>query len=80
MHNSVVSFCVDGGDTIKKGSVMDVSTNNLGPTFNNRGSHVFSTIVLIAGMTLACVVPPCGSMVVMVGINFAGTINPCRSW
>ena len=58
---------------------MVVSTNNPGPTFNNGEAGVLSTIVLIAGTTLACVVAPYGSMVVMVGITLAGVINPCRS-
>ena len=58
---------------------MVVSANNPGPTFNNGGAGVLSTIVLIAGMTLVCVVTPCGSMVVMVGIMLAGAVNPCRS-
>ena len=79
MHKSVVSFCVGGGDTEGKGAVMVVSTNNLGPKFNNGEAGVFSTMVLIVGMTLACVVFPCGSMVVMVGIMLAGVVNPCGS-
>ena len=54
--------------------------NNPGPTFNNGEACVFTTIVLIAGMTLACVVTRCGSMVVMVGITLTGVVNPCRSW
>ena len=76
MHKSAVSFCVGGGDTNRKGSIMVVSTNNPGPTFNNGEAGVFSTMVLIAGMTLACVFIPCGSMVVMVGITLAGVVNP----
>ena len=80
MHKSAVSFCVGGGDTNEKGSIILVSANNLGPTFNNGEASVFSTIVLVAGMKLVCVVPPCGSMVVMVGIKLAGAVNPCRSW
>ena len=79
MHKSTVSFCVGGGDTNGKGAVMVVSANNLGPTLNNGEAGVFSTMVLIAGMTLACVVVPCGSMVVMVDITLAGVINPCGS-
>ena len=63
-------------DTNGKGAVMVVSTNNPGPTFNNGKACVFSTIVLITGMTLACVFLPCGSMVVMVGIMLAGAVNP----
>ena len=80
MHKSVVLFCVSSGDTNGKGAIMVVSTNNPRPTFNDEGAGVLSTIVLIAGMTLACVVTPCGSMVVMVGITLAGVINPCGSW
>ena len=80
MHKSVVSFCVGGGDTNGKGSVMVVSTNNPGPTFNNGEVGVFSTIVLIVWTTLVCVVTPCGSMVVMVGITLAGVVYPCKSW
>ena len=55
------------------------SVNNLGPTFIGGEAGVFSTMVLIAGETLACVVIPCGSMVVMVGITLVGAINPCGS-
>ena len=80
MHKSVVCFCVSGGDTDRKGVIMVGSVNNPGPTFNGGEAGVFSTTVLVAGMTLACVVAPCGSMVVMVGIKLAGTVNPCRSW
>ena len=54
-------------------------TNNPGPTINNGKAAVFSTMVLISGMTLACVVIPCGSMVVMVGITLVGVVNPCGS-
>ena len=79
MHKYIVSFGVGGGDTMGKEVVMVVSANNPGPTFNNRSASVLSTIVLIAGMTLACVVTLCGSMVVMVGITLAGAINPCGS-
>ena len=79
MHKSKVSFCVGGGDTNRKGVIMEVSANNPGPTFNNGEAGLFSSMVLIAGMTLACVVVPCGSMVVMVGITLAGAINSCRS-
>ena len=75
MHKSIVSFCVGGGDTNRKGAVMVGSVNNPGPTFNNGGAGVLSTIVLIAGMTLACVFVPCSSMVVMVRITLAGAIN-----
>ena len=79
MHKSIVSFCVGGGDTKGKGAIMVVSENNPGPTFNNGEVGVLSTIVLIAGTTLVCVVVPCGSMVVMVGITLVGVVNPCRS-
>ena len=80
MHKSAVSFCVSSGDTNGKGFVMVVSANNPGPTFNNGEAGVLSTIVLIAGMTLVCVVAPCGSMVVMVaGITLEGVVNPCGS-
>ena len=58
---------------------MVVSENNLGPTFNNGEAGVLSTMVLIAGMTLACMVVPYGSMVVMVGITLASAVNPCGS-
>ena len=80
MHKSIVSFCVGGSDTKGKGVVMVISTNNPGPTFNNGEAGVLSTMVLIAGTTLAWVVVPCGSMVVMVGITLAGIVNPCGSW
>ena len=79
MHKSVVSFGVDGGDTKGKESIIVVSKNNPGSTFNNGEARVLSTMVLITGTTLACVVIPCGSMVVMVGITLAGAVNPCRS-
>ena len=55
---------------------MVVSANNLGPTFNNGDAGVFSTVVLIVGTTLACVVVPGGSIVVMVGITLAGVVSP----
>ena len=80
MHKSVVLFCVSGGDTNRKGPVMVGSVNNLGTTFNGGDAHVFSTMVLVTGMTLACAVVPCGSMVVMVGIMLAGIVNPYGSW
>ena len=79
MHKSVVSFFVSGGDTEGKGAIMVGSTNNSGPTFNNGKAGVLSTMVLIAGTTLACVVVPCGSMVLMVGITLASAVNPCGS-
>ena len=79
MHKSAVSFSVCGGDTNGKGAIMVVSTNNSGPTFNNGEACVFSTMVLIAGMKLVCVVIPCGSIVVMVGITLVGVVNPCRT-
>ena len=79
METYAVSFGVSGGDPKGKEAIMVVSANNTGPTFNNGEAGVLSTIVLIVGMTLACVVVPCGSMVVMVGITLAGAINPCGS-
>ena len=79
MHKSTVSFYVGGGDTNEKGDVMVGSINNLGPTFNGGEDGVFSTIVLIAGTTLACVFIPCASMVVMVGIKLVGAVNPWGS-
>ena len=80
MHKSVVFFFVSGGDTNGKGVVMVGSINNPGPTFNGGEASVFSTTILVAGMTLVCAVTPCGSVVVMVGITVVGTVNPCRSW
>ena len=80
MRKSVVLFCVGGGDTNGKGAVMVGSINNPGPTFNDGEAGVFSTTVFVMGMTLACVVAPCGSMVVMVGITLAGVVNPCILW
>ena len=79
MHKSIVCFCVSGGDTNGKGAVMVGSVNNPGPTFNGGEDGVFSTIVFVIGMMLACVVTPCGSMVVMVGITLVGDVNPCES-
>ena len=79
MHKSIVSFCVSGGDTNGKGAIMVGSVKNPGTTFNGGEAGVFSTMVLIAWMTLACVVTPCSSMVVMVGITLAGVVNPCGS-
>ena len=78
MHKSIVSFGVGGGDTKGKEAIMVVSAKNPGPTFNNGEAGVFSSMVLIAGMTLACVVISCSSMVVMVGITLVGVVNPCR--
>ena len=79
MHKSAVSFGINGGDTKGKGTVMVVSANSPGPTFNNGEAGVLSTIMLITGTTLACVVIPCGSMVVIVGIMLEGTVNPYGS-
>ena len=58
---------------------MVVSKNNLGPTFNNGEAGMLLTMVLTAGITLACVVIPYGSMVLIVGIMLAGVVSPCRS-
>ena len=80
MHKSAICFCVSGGDTNRKGVVMVGSVNNPGPTFNDGEAGVFPTIVLVAGMMLACAVATCGSMVVMVGITLVGVVNPYRSW
>ena len=80
MNKSVVPFCVDGGETNGKGAIMVGSVNNPGPTFNGGEAGVFSTMVLVTGMMLACAIIPCGSMVVMVGITLVGVVNPCRSW
>ena len=79
MHKFIVSFCVGGGDTNRKGAIMVGLVNNPGPTFNSGEASVFSTIVLIVGTTWVCVFVPCGSMVVMVGITLAGVVNPCGS-
>ena len=80
MHKSAVFFCVGGGDINGKGAVMVGFVNKPGPTFNSGEAGVFSTIVLVARMALACAVAPCGSMVVMVAIMLAGAVNPCESW
>ena len=80
MHKSTIFFCVGGDDTNGKGAIMVGSVNNPEPTFNGGEAGVFSTIMLVARMTLACVVTPCGSVVVMVGITLAGVVNPCGSW
>ena len=80
MHKYVVLFCVSGGDTNGNGAVMVGSVNNPGPTFNGGEDGVFSTTLLVAGMTLTCVVSTYGSVVVMVGITLAGIVNPCGSW
>ena len=58
---------------------MVVSKNNLGPTFNNGEAGMLSTLVLTVGITLACVVIPYGSMVLIVGITLVGDISPCES-
>ena len=79
MHKFAVSFGVSGGDTKGKEAIMVVLENNPGPTFNNGVAGVLSTIVLIAGTTLACVGVPCGSIVVMVGITLVGAVNPYGS-
>ena len=57
---AAVAFCVDGGDNNGKGAIMVLSANKPGPTFNNGEAGVFSTMVLIARMTLVCVVSPYG--------------------
>ena len=79
MHKSVVSFGVGDDDTKGKEAIMVVSTNNAGPTFNNGEAGMLSTMVLTVGITLACVVIPCGSMVLIVGITLAGVVSPCGS-
>ena len=79
IHKSTVSFCVSGGDTNGKGAVIVGLINKPRPTFNGGEASVFSTIVLVVWMMLACVVTPCSSMVVMVGITLAGVVNPCGS-
>ena len=80
MHKSIVFFCVGGGNTNEKGAIMVGLVNNPGPTFNGGEAGLFSTIVLVARMTLACAVAPCGSVVVMVEITLVGVVKPCRSW
>ena len=80
MHKSIVSFCVIGGDTNGKGAIMVGSVNNPGPTFNGGEAGVFTTIVLVVEMALACAVAPCGLVVVLVGITLVGAINPYVSW
>ena len=75
MHKSTVSFCVGGGDTSHHGGI----TKQPRAHIQQWGGWLFSTMVLIAGPTLACVVIPYGSMVVMVGIMLVGVVNPCRS-
>ena len=80
MKKYIVSCYVGGGDTKGKEAIIVVSTNNPGPTFKNGEGSVFSTIVLVVGTTLVCVVSPYGSMMVMVGITLASAINPCGSW
>ena len=79
MHKSAFSFCVDGGESKGKGDFMVVSTNNLGPTFNNGEAGILSTMVLTAEITLAGAVSPCGSMVLIVGITLVGAVSPCGS-
>ena len=79
MHKSTVSFGVDSGDTKGKESIMVVSANNPGPTFNNGEASMLSTMVLTVGIILGCVVIPCGSMVLIVGITLAGAVSPCGS-
>ena len=79
MHKFAVSFGVSGGDTKGIEAIMVVSANNPGPTFNNGEAGVLSTMVLIAGTTLSCVVVPYGSMVLIVEITLAGVVSPCRS-
>ena len=58
MHKSTVSFGVIGVDIKGKGSIMVVSANNLGPTFNNGEAGMLSTMVLTTGITLEGVVRP----------------------
>ena len=80
MQKYIVSFFVGGGDTNGKGAFMVGLVNNPRPTFNNGEASVFSTIVLIVGMTWTCVFIPCGSMVVMARTTLAGAVNPWGSW
>ena len=61
MHKYGVTLGGDGGDTKGKEAVIEVSANNLGPTFRMMGVVVPSTMVSIAGIMLAGVVGACGS-------------------
>ena len=79
MQKSIVSFGVSGGDTKGEEVVMVVSTNNLGPTFNNGEASMLSAMVLTAGITLAGAVIPCRSMVLIIGITLTGAISPWGS-
>ena len=76
IHKSTVSFGVSGGDTKGKEAIMVLSTNNPGPTFNNGEVGMLPTMVFTAWITFTCVVVPCGSMVLIIGIMLAGVISP----
>ena len=61
MHKSTISLGEDGGDTKGKETVIEVSTNNTGPTFTMMGLVVLSTMVSIVGIMLVGAVGACGS-------------------
>ena len=79
MYKSAVSFCVSGGDTKGKESIIVVSTNNPTPTFNNGEAGTLSTMMLAVGITLVGAVSPCRLMVLIVGITLDGVVSPCGS-
>ena len=61
MHKYIVSLGGDGGETKWKEAFIEVSTNNLGPTFRMMGVVVSSTMVSIVGITLAGAISASGS-------------------
>ena len=61
MHKSRVSLGGDGSDTKWKEVVIEVSTNNPGPTLRMMGVVMLSIVVSIVGITLAGIVGACGS-------------------
>ena len=61
MHKSIVSLGVSGGDMKGKGAIIEDLLNNLGPTFNNGGASMLSTVVLMVGIILVGSIGPCKS-------------------
>ena len=71
MHKYEVSFGVSSGETKGKEAIIVVLTKKSAPTFNNGEAGMLSTMVLTTRITLAGVVSPCESMVLIVGVPLA---------
>ena len=61
MHKSIVFLGSGGGGKDGKVTIMEVVTNNPGPTAVKGGTVALLMEVSMVGMTLASAVGPCGS-------------------